>query len=123
MPKSRFIEISSWDTGLRGIIQRTPERKMNNQAIREGNFQGFCRGCHGEGENDVEPAGGDDHDARQATRAENDEQMLGSWLANLTSAHSRRNFEVTARRFMKLRIKDLAFWPAENPGRRSGRRR
>ena len=59
----------------------------------------------------------------RATRAENDEQMLGSWLANLTSAHSRRNFEVTARRFMKLRIKDLTFWPAENPGRHSGRRR
>ena len=35
----------------------------------------------------------------RATRAENDEQMLQSWLANLTSAHSRRNFEVTARRF------------------------
>jgi integrase/recombinase XerD len=35
----------------------------------------------------------------RATRAENDEQMLASWLANLHSAHSRRNFEVTARRF------------------------
>jgi site-specific recombinase XerD len=36
----------------------------------------------------------------RATRAENDEQLLDSWLANLTSAHSRRNFEVTARRFL-----------------------
>jgi site-specific recombinase XerD len=36
----------------------------------------------------------------RATRAENDEQLLDSWIANLTSAHSRRNFEVTARRFM-----------------------
>jgi hypothetical protein len=36
----------------------------------------------------------------RATRAKNDEQLLESWLANLTSAHSRRNFEVTARRFL-----------------------
>jgi integrase/recombinase XerD len=36
----------------------------------------------------------------KATRAENDEQMLVSWLANLHSPHSRRNFEVTARRFL-----------------------
>src|SRR5262245_41253000 len=36
----------------------------------------------------------------KATRAQNDEQMLESWLANLNSAHSRRNFEVTARRFV-----------------------
>jgi hypothetical protein len=36
----------------------------------------------------------------KATRAENDEQILESWLANLTSPHSRRNFEVTARRFL-----------------------
>ena len=35
-----------------------------------------------------------------ATRAENDAQLLESWIANLTSAHSRRNFEVTARRFL-----------------------
>jgi Phage integrase family len=27
-------------------------------------------------------------------------RLLESWLANLTSAHSRRNFEVTARRFL-----------------------
>jgi integrase len=36
----------------------------------------------------------------RATRAENDEQLLDSWLANLTSAHSRRNFKVTPRRFL-----------------------
>jgi integrase/recombinase XerD len=36
----------------------------------------------------------------KATRAQNDEQLLESWLANLSSPHSRRNFEVTARRFL-----------------------
>jgi integrase/recombinase XerD len=36
----------------------------------------------------------------KATRADNDEQLLESWLASLPSAHSRRNFEVTARRFL-----------------------
>ena len=36
----------------------------------------------------------------RATRAQNDEQVLESWLANLTSPHTRRNFEVTARRFL-----------------------
>jgi len=36
----------------------------------------------------------------KATRAESDEQLLESWIASLTSAHSRRNFEVTARRFL-----------------------
>jgi hypothetical protein len=55
-------------------------------------------GWHGERKDDVEPAGGDRYGAR-GNCAENDEQLLESWLANLTSAHSRRNFEVTARRF------------------------
>jgi integrase/recombinase XerD len=36
----------------------------------------------------------------RATRAENDQQVLQSWLASLSSAHTRRNFEVTARRFL-----------------------
>ena len=36
----------------------------------------------------------------KATRADGDDQMLESWLASLNSAHSRRNFEVTARRFL-----------------------
>src|SRR5215471_5182622 len=36
----------------------------------------------------------------RATRAESDEQLLESWIASLTSAHSRRNFEVTVRRFL-----------------------
>jgi hypothetical protein len=36
----------------------------------------------------------------KATCAETDEQLLESWLANLNSAHSRRNFEVTVRRFL-----------------------
>jgi integrase/recombinase XerD len=36
----------------------------------------------------------------RATRAENDEQILESWLASLSSPHSRRNFEVTVRRFL-----------------------
>jgi integrase/recombinase XerD len=36
----------------------------------------------------------------KATRAETDEQLLESWVASLNSAHSRRNFEVTVRRFL-----------------------
>jgi hypothetical protein len=36
----------------------------------------------------------------KATRADNDEALLQSWLSSLLSAHSRRNFEVTARRFL-----------------------
>jgi integrase/recombinase XerD len=36
----------------------------------------------------------------RATRADNDEQLLTSWLTSLTSAHTRRNFETTARRFL-----------------------
>jgi site-specific recombinase XerD len=36
----------------------------------------------------------------KATRAANDESLLQSWLASLLSAHSKRNFEVTARRFL-----------------------
>src|SRR5262245_22455649 len=35
-----------------------------------------------------------------ATRAESDELMLESWLVSLSSVHSRRNFEITARRFL-----------------------
>jgi len=34
------------------------------------------------------------------TKAKNDEQLVASWVANLNSAHSRRNFEVTAKRFL-----------------------
>jgi hypothetical protein len=34
----------------------------------------------------------------RATRAENDGSWLDSRMANLQSAHSRRSFEVTARR-------------------------
>src|SRR5262245_27583168 len=36
----------------------------------------------------------------RATRAQTDEQILTSWLNGLTSPHTRRNFEVTARRFL-----------------------
>jgi integrase/recombinase XerD len=36
----------------------------------------------------------------KATRADSDEALLQSWFASLTSAHTRRNFEVTARRFL-----------------------
>ena len=36
----------------------------------------------------------------RATRAQTDEQMLSSWLDSLASAHTRRNFEITARRFL-----------------------
>jgi integrase/recombinase XerD len=35
-----------------------------------------------------------------ATRANSDETLLASWLASLGSAHSRRNFEMTARKFL-----------------------
>jgi integrase/recombinase XerD len=35
----------------------------------------------------------------KATRAQNDDQLVASWVASLTSAHSKRNFEVTATRF------------------------
>jgi hypothetical protein len=34
------------------------------------------------------------------TRADSDEALLSSKLASLTSVHTRRNFEVTARRFL-----------------------
>ena len=36
----------------------------------------------------------------KATRAENDEQILKSWLDNVNSPHTRLNFEITARRFL-----------------------
>ena len=36
----------------------------------------------------------------RATRAETDEQLLSSWLSSLTSVHTRRNFETTARGFL-----------------------
>ena len=36
----------------------------------------------------------------RATRAETDEQLLTSWVDSLGSAHSRRNFEKTAQRFL-----------------------
>ena len=36
----------------------------------------------------------------RATRAENDEQLLQSWLKSLSSPHTRRNFETTARRVL-----------------------
>src|SRR5262249_52969024 len=35
-----------------------------------------------------------------ATSATSDEQLVASWIANLRSAHSRVNFETTARRFV-----------------------
>jgi integrase/recombinase XerD len=34
------------------------------------------------------------------TKATSDEQLVASWVANLNSEHSRRNFELTARRFL-----------------------
>ena len=37
-----------------------------------------------------------------ATRAQTDGQLLDSWLASLTSQHSRRNFETTLRRFLSV---------------------
>ena len=39
-------------------------------------------------------------EALRAMRASNDEQLLTSWLDNLKSPHTRRNFETTARRLL-----------------------
>ena len=36
----------------------------------------------------------------RATRADSDEQLLSSWLSSLTSTHTRRNFETTAKGFL-----------------------
>src|SRR5215475_6542122 len=36
----------------------------------------------------------------RATRADTDEELLSSWLSSLTSTHTRRNFETTARGFL-----------------------
>jgi integrase/recombinase XerD len=36
----------------------------------------------------------------RGTRAQNDAQLVASWLDSLNSPHSRRNFEATARRFL-----------------------
>ena len=36
----------------------------------------------------------------RATRAETDEQLLQSWLKSLSSPHTQRNFEMTARRVL-----------------------
>jgi len=38
--------------------------------------------------------------ALTATRASSDEELIGSWLDSLKSAHSRRNFAMTAQRFL-----------------------
>jgi hypothetical protein len=38
--------------------------------------------------------------AMSATRAQSDEALVASWLDNLKSAHSRRNFAMTAQRFL-----------------------
>src|SRR5262245_63142516 len=35
-----------------------------------------------------------------ATRARNDDELVASWLDSLRSAHSRRNFAMTAQRFL-----------------------
>jgi hypothetical protein len=35
-----------------------------------------------------------------ATSARSDEQLVASWVDNLCSEHSRKNFETTARRFL-----------------------
>jgi integrase/recombinase XerD len=36
----------------------------------------------------------------RATRAQSDDELLQSWLASLNSPHTRRNFDVTAQRFL-----------------------
>src|SRR5690349_2245299 len=37
-----------------------------------------------------------------ATSATSDEQLVASWVASLNSKHTRRNFEATADRFLRL---------------------
>ncbi len=41
------------------------------------------------------------------TRARSDAELIASWLASLTSAHTRRNFELTATRFREALAADL----------------
>jgi len=41
------------------------------------------------------------------TRARSDAELIASWLASLTSAHTRRNFELTASRFREALTADL----------------
>ena len=41
------------------------------------------------------------------TRARSDAELIASWLASLTSAHTRRNFELTATRFRAALAADL----------------
>jgi integrase/recombinase XerD len=41
------------------------------------------------------------------TRARSDAELVASWLASLTSAHTRRNFELTATRFREALAADL----------------
>jgi integrase/recombinase XerD len=42
------------------------------------------------------------------TKATTDQQLVASWVANLTSAHSKRDFDVTSRRFLaKLQAQSL----------------
>jgi integrase/recombinase XerD len=41
------------------------------------------------------------------TRARSDAELVASWLASLTSAHTRRNFELTATRFREALATDL----------------
>jgi len=49
----------------------------------------------------------------RATRADNDEQLLQSWLKSLSSPHTQRNFETTARRVLaELPMGLRVFWPA-----------
>src|SRR5262249_23846485 len=46
-------------------------------------------------------------EALSATRARNDEKLAASWLDSLRSAHSQRNFAMTAQRFLAALPKGL----------------
>ena len=48
------------------------------------------------------------------TRAKNDEELVKSWLASLTSVHTRRNFETTATRFLDALPSGLRSAPVED---------
>jgi hypothetical protein len=52
--------------------------------------------------------------AYRATRADNDEALLASWLDSLGSEHTRRNFETTARKVLAALPHGLRGSPVED---------
>ena len=56
----------------------------------------------------------------RAARAENDAEVLASWVASLESDHSRRNFDTIARRFLAGLPMGLRAATVEDEGRTRG---